>query len=105
MVGVVLRTLFIQTRYVAGFEIREGVLQVKYITPFLTERIYKKAVNEITDINLEETGELNIVTTGKWETFDLAKKNIKRDIEAKVNSANIVFAKKRLKSYLSIKKQ
>jgi hypothetical protein len=40
-----------------------------------------------------EAGELNIVTTGKWETFDLTTKKIKRDIEAKVNSANIGFKK------------
>jgi len=65
MVGVVLRTLFIQTRYVVGFELKEGVLQVKYITPFFTERTYQKALNEITDINLEEAGELNVVTTGR----------------------------------------
>ncbi|SHE98383.1 hypothetical protein [Flavisolibacter ginsengisoli] len=93
MFGVVLRTLFIQTRYVAGFEIREEELQIKYITSFFTERTYQKALNEISDINLEETGELNIVTIGKCETFDLAKKKIKRDIEAKVNSANIASKK------------
>jgi len=105
MLGVVLRTLFIRTRYVAGLEIKEGVLQVKYITPFLTERTYQKALNEITDINLEEAGELNIVTTGKWETFDLTSKKIKRDIEVKVASANIVLAKKRLTRYLSTENQ
>jgi hypothetical protein len=91
ILGVVLRTLFIQTRYVAGFEIREEELEVKYITSFFTERTYQKALNEISDINLEEAGELNIGTTGKWETFDLTTKKIKRDIEAKVNSANIGF--------------
>jgi hypothetical protein len=100
MLGVVIRTLLIQTRYVAGFEIKEGVLQVKYMTPFFTVRTYQKALNEITDINLEEAGELNIVTTGKWETFDLATKKIKRDIEAKVSSANIGLTKAGLKNNL-----
>jgi hypothetical protein len=101
ILGVVLRTLFIQTRYVAGFEIREEELQVKYITPFFSERTYQKALNEISYINLEEAGELNIVTMGKWETFDLPKKKIKRDIEAKVNSANTSFTKAELRNNLS----
>lgn len=89
MLGVVLRTLFIQARYVAAFEITDGVVHVKYITPFFTQSTYQKPLNEITDINLEEAGELNIVTTGKWETFDLATKKIRTDIEAKISSANI----------------
>lgn len=89
ILGVVLRTLFIQTRYVADFDIKDGVMQVKYITPFFTQCTYQKALNEITDINLEESGELNIETTGKWETFDLATKKIRIDIQTKVSSANI----------------
>jgi hypothetical protein len=101
MLGVVLRTLFIQARYVADFTIKEGTLQVKYITPFFTERIYQKALNEIIEINLEKASELNIVTIGKWETFDLATKKIKRDIEAKVYSANIGFTKAGQRNNLS----
>jgi hypothetical protein len=103
MLGVLLRTLFIQTRYVASFEIKEGVLQFKYITPFFTERTYQKALHEITDINLEESGELNIVTTGKWETFDIATKKIKRDIESKLHSANLGFTKAGMRNDLPTK--
>ena len=101
MLGFIFRTLFVQTRYVAGFEIKEDVLQVKYITAFFAERIYLKTLHEITNINLEKAHELNILTTGKCETFDLTTKKIKSDIESKLASANISFLGAALKNQLS----
>lgn len=91
IIGVVIRTLFIQTRYVADFQITEGVLHIRYITPFFIQRTYQKPLNKIKDIRLDDPGELHVVTTGKWETFDFASKKMKRDVEVKVNSANIRF--------------
>jgi hypothetical protein len=97
MIGIILRTFFIQIRYVTEFEINDEVLHIRYITPLFIQHTYQKPLSDIKDIQLENAGELNVVTTGKWETFDIVNKKIKRDIEVKVTSANKGFTKYRLR--------
>ena len=89
LLALVLRTVLVQTRYVAGFAIREGELVITYITPFFNQREYCIDLKEVRDIRLEGFLEMHVITIVKWESFDLSSKKIGKDVAHKLLSGGM----------------
>jgi hypothetical protein len=100
--SILIVSLIVQRRYIVDLQVNAEKIQVTYFTPLLVKSIWDIDLQQVTDIKIYKTvlgeyGELDIITNGKWHSFDIYSNSMAKDIHNKINCAYINFTHKSVK--------